>query len=94
MKRIILVAAMVTLFSGAAAADEFRCGKDYITFQTTGVSRAGPTRIITAQKRVIIFIVKSSNGERAVVMGRDGVPTMGTNHITLDTYRRILKCLY
>ena len=35
----------------------------------------------------------SSNGNMAVVIGRDGVPSTGANYITPDTYRHFISCL-
>ena len=95
MKKIVAVAGMAALlfFSVAAFAAEFKCGKDYVTFQTTGKAKSGAVKTLTIQKRLVSMVVMTSDGEMAVGIGRDGVPSTGIQYITSDTYRRLIGCL-
>ena len=95
MKGIIAAAGMSSFlfFSVAADATEFKCGKDYVTFQTTGKAKSGAVQTLTIQKRLVSMVVMTSDGEMAVGTGRDGVPGTGIQYITSDTYRRLIGCL-
>ena len=95
MKGIIAAAGMSSFlfFSVAADATEFKCGKDYVTFQTTGKAKSGAVQTLTIQKRLVSMVVMTSDGEMAVGIGRDGVPGTGIQYITSDTYRRLIGCL-
>ena len=87
---------LVFLLSSApeGAATEFMCGDDYITFETKGETTIGPSHIVTVQKRMILIVIAGGTQPgAAVVIGRDGVPESGTNHITQDTYRHFMRCL-
>lgn len=94
--RISVAAAIVSalpLVSTPVFATDFKCGKDFVTFQTTGDTKTGPTKVVTIQKRLIMIVVETSKGETAVILGRDGVPETGANYISTDTYLRFLRCL-
>ena len=95
MKGIVAAAGMSSFlfFSVAADATEFKCGKDYVTFQTTGKAKSGAVQTLTIQKRLVSMVVMTSDGEMAVGIGRDGVPGTGIQYITSDTYRRLIGCL-
>ena len=84
----------VALLSLPAAAAEFRCGKDYITFPTTGPNKDSPISTITVQKRMVLFVHKNANGKTAVALGRDGVGNTGSSHISKDIYKLLIKCLF
>ena len=85
--------AALLFFSVAAFAAEFKCGKDYVTFQTTGKAKSGAVQTLTIQKRLVSMVVMTSDGEMAVGIGRDGVPGTGIQYITSDTYCRLIGCL-
>ena len=95
MKGIIAAAGMSSFlfFSVAADAAEFKCGKDYVTFQTTGKAKSGAVQTLTIQKRLVSMVVMTSDGEMAVGIGRDSVPGTSIQYITSDTYRRLIGCL-
>ena len=81
----------------AVAVTAFNCGDEYITFETTGQTARGERRTITVQKRLLLMVVSAGKDggalDTAVLIGRDGVPGTGANHITPDTYRRLIQCL-
>ena len=91
----LMAAAAIAIFmiSPAAIATEFKCGKAYVTFQTTGKAKSGAVQTLTIQKRLVSMVVMTSDGEMAVGTGRDGVPSTGIKYITSDTYRRLIGCL-
>lgn len=94
MCRVIAAGVAIALLSSASAfATEFRCGDKFVTFHTTGTAKTGPSHLVTVQKRMILIIAASKQGGMAVMIGRDGVPNTGTNHISPDTYSRLIRCL-
>ena len=81
------------LSSATAFAAEFRCGKEFITFETTGQSKTGPILVVTVQKRMIVMLMGPDGESGVVAIGRDGVPHTSANYITPDTYRNFIRCL-
>ena len=84
----------MALLSGTAIAAWVRCGDEFITFEATVEEKTGSVNIVTVQKRMILIIMVTSNGEIVVVIGRDGVPAIVRHYITPDTYREFMQCLY
>ena len=88
---------MATIFAfllmPTASAADFKCGKDFITFETTGQSKTGPIRVVTVQKRMIVMLMGPDGEPGVVAIGRDGVPHASANYITPNTYRQFMLCL-
>ncbi len=92
--RVAIIIALLLSSAPGGAATEFKCGDDYITFETRGKTESGPARMITVQKQMILIVMAGeTQAGGAVMIGRDGVPNPGLNHITQDTYRHFMRCL-
>ena len=89
----MVISSALLLVPTPALATEFKCGKDYVTFQTTGKAKSGAVKTLTIQKRLVSMVVMTSDGEMAVGIGRDSVPGTSIQYITSDTYRRLIGCL-